>query len=193
MTGQSFSLTPFPVPNAPEITITGNISRQDNLLAWHYAVTGNTGDILLPSPSVHPSRKDELWKATCFEFFLAIKGQPQYWEFNMSSSGDWNVYCMDAYRRVGFREETLMQRLPFDVQNDAGVLTLNAAADLSPLVHQSQSLEIGITAVVKMKDGNETYWALAHPASYADFHSRASFILALAGQIHPLPQSAPGS
>lgn len=193
MTGQSFSLLPFPAPDIPEITITGNISRQDNLLTLHYSVAGNIRDILLPSPLAHPSRKDELWKSTCFEFFLAIKDQPQYWECNMSSSGDWNVYRMDAYRRVGFREETSMQRLQFEVGNEAGILTLNAAADLSALVHQSQSLAVGITAVIQTSAGNETYWALSHPTSYADFHLRESFILALAGQNHPAPQSAPGS
>ncbi len=190
MTGQSFSLIPFPAQSIPELKITGNISRQSNLLAVHYSLSGNIENILLPVPTARPDRKDELWKATCFEFFLAIKNQPQYWEFNMSPSGDWNVYRMDAYRRIGFRGETSLQRLPFEVRNEEGVLTLSAAADLSPLFQQAQSLEMGITAVIQTKDGNETYWALVHPAPYADFHLRESFILVLAGQTHPLRQSA---
>lgn len=111
----------------------------------------------------------------------------------MSPSGDWNVYRMDAYRRVGFSEETSIQRLQFEVRKEARLLTLSAAVDLSLIVQQSQSLDIGVTAVIQMKDGNETYWALAHPAPSADFHLRESFTLALAGQTHPSPQSAPGS
>lgn len=201
MPRQSFSLIPFPAPNIPDITITGDISRQNNLLVLHYSLAGNIEAILLPSLSTHPGRKAELWKATCFEFFLGVKDQPQYWEFNMSPSGDWNVYRMDAYRRVGFSEEMSIQRLQFEVwkarversRNEAGILTLNAAADLSLIVQQSQPLEIGITAVTQTKDGYETYWALTHPAPYADFHLRESFTLALAGQTHPSPQSAPGS
>ena len=111
----------------------------------------------------------------------------------MSPSGDWNVYRMDAYRRVGFSEETSIQRLQFEVRNELRVLTLNAATDLNPLVPLSQSLDVAITAVIQTQDGNETYWALSHPAPYADFHLRESFTLALAGQTHPSPQSAPGS
>jgi hypothetical protein len=53
-------------------------------------------------------------------------------------------------------------------------------------------LEIGITAIIQTTDSYETYWALTHPAPFADFHLRESFILALAGQTLPAPQSAQG-
>ncbi|HSK87684.1 MAG TPA: DOMON-like domain-containing protein [Anaerolineales bacterium] len=201
MPEQAFSLIPFPAPAIPEITITGSISRQNNLLALHYALAGHLADIFLPSPSASPSRKDELWKTTCFEIFLGIKEQPQYWEFNLSPSGDWNAYHMDAYRRVGFREERSIQRLQVEVRkacvepgrNEAGRFTLDTSVDLKPILREDQLLEVGITAVIQTRDGNETYWALLHPASQADFHLRESFILALAGQNHPAPQSAPES
>lgn len=191
MTKRSFTLTPFPAPEVPAINISGDISRQGNLLTLRYFLAGNIDEILLPSLSAHPSRRDELWKKTCFEVFLAIKDQPQYWEFNLSPSGDWNVYRMDAYRRAGFREETSIQRLPFEVRKEAGTLHLEIAVDLSPILPPSQPLEVGITAVLQTRDRNETYWALAHPAPRADFHLREGFILALAGQSHPAPGSVP--
>jgi hypothetical protein len=137
-----------------------------------------------------PSRKDELWKATCFEFFLAIKGQPGYWEFNLAPCGDWNVYRMDAYRRVGFREETAISRLHFEFKKESGGYSLDVSVDMASLIQPEQELQMAITAIIQTMDGIETYWALAHPASHADFHLRESFILALAGQTHPLEQSA---
>ncbi len=179
MTQQSFALIPFPAPNIPEINITGNISRQNNLLALRYAIAGDIEHILLPAPSPNPSRRNELWKMTCFEFFLAIQGQPQYWEFNMSPSGDWNVYCMDAYRRIGFGEETSIQRLQFEVRKETGLLILDATINLTPLLSEQQPLEVSVTAVIQTKDGDETYWALTHPAPQADFHLRESFICPL--------------
>jgi hypothetical protein len=193
MTEKSFSLIPFPAPNIPDVTITGNISYQNNLLALHYCLAGDLQAIFLPSFSARPSRRDELWKTTCFEFFLAIKGQPQYWEFNMSPSGDWNVYRMDAYRKVGFREEASMQRLPFEVRREEGVFALHAIVDLKPVLLESQPFEVGVTAVIQTKDGKETYWAMTHPAPDPDFHRRESFILAPAGQTHPSSRSVPGS
>jgi hypothetical protein len=192
MIEQSFSLIPFPALNIPAISLTGKLSLQNNILALHYSLTGNVEDVLLPPASLNPGRKDELWKATCFEFFLAVKDQPGYWEFNMSPSGDWNVYRMDAYRRIGFRNETGLLQLPFEMKKEADGYSLDVSVDLTSIFRPEEELEMGITAVIQMKDGNETYWALAHPASHADFHLRESFILALAGQTHPLEQSARG-
>jgi hypothetical protein len=192
MTEQSFSLIPFPAHNIPNIAITGEISLQNNLLALHFSMSGKVEDIFLPPPSPIPSRKDELWKSTCFEFFMAIKDQPEYWEFNMSPSDDWNVYHMDAYRRIGFREETSIQHLEFEAFNNADMFALNVTIDLKPIFQDSKPLEIGITAIVQTKDGNQSYWALTHPASDPDFHLRESFILALEGQTHPAGQSARG-
>jgi hypothetical protein len=192
MTKHLFSLIPFPATNVPDITITGKISRRSNLLTLHYSVTGSIEEILFPLPTAHPRRKAELWKQTCFEFFLAKKEEPQYWEYNMSPSGDWNAYRMDVYRRVGFREEMLVQRLQFDQQKVTDAFTLDVEVNLDPIAQPEDNLDIGITAVIQKKDGSETYWALAHPASQADFHMRESFILALAGQTQPLEQSVPG-
>jgi hypothetical protein len=180
MMEQSFSLIPFPDPAVPDLTIKGGLVRQDNLLGIHYALHGKIENILLPTLSVNPTRKEELWKATCFEFFLAVKDLPQYWEFNLSPSRDWNVYRMDAYRRIGFREEMSIQQLQFEVQKDTNGFLLKMAIDLNPIIRLEQILEVGVTAVVQTKEGNETYWALVHPAPVADFHLRESFILAMA-------------
>ena len=180
MTESYFSLIPFPDSNIPNITISGKIVRQHNTLTIHYSLTGEIETILLPKPSNHPSRKNDLWMATCFEFFLSIPGQPSYWEFNMSPSGDWNVYHMEAYRRVRFREETLIQWLPFSVRREAEGILLNASVDLYPIISTGNPIQVGITSVIQATDGHETYWALAHPNLQADFHLRESFILDLA-------------
>lgn len=193
MIEQSFSLIPFPAPGIPTIQITGSISLQGQTLALHYSMAGHIEEVLLPQISSSPGRKDELWQETCFEFFLAIGDQPGYWEFNISPSGDWNVYRMDAYRRVGFREETSIQKLHFEMEKQADLFHLHVTVDLLPILrHDELLMEIGIAAVVQTKDHNTTYWALAHPALQADFHLRESFTLALAGQTDPARPSSPG-
>ena len=192
MTEQSFSLVPFPAPEIQEITIQGAIARQNNLLALHYLVAGNLKELSLPCRSRFPSRKHELWKATCFEFFLAIANQPQYWEFNLSPSGDWNVYHMDAYRRIGFREETSIQELPFEVQISNDRFALSVTVDLGPIIQPGDFLEVGIAVIIHSNHGQETYWALTHPTFQPDFHWRESFTLWLAAQPQPSGQSAPG-
>jgi len=120
-----------------------------------------------------------LWTATCFEFFLGIADHAQYWEFNMSCSGDWNVYSMDAYRRIGFREETAIQRLQLEVQDKTDCLLVDAIVDLNPVIQKEDLIQAGISSVIQTRDRIETYWALAHPSPQADFHLRESFTLQL--------------
>lgn len=189
MIEQTFKLIPFPALDIPAISLNGDLSLDHNFLTLHYSLAGNINEVLLSPTSPIPSRKDDLWKETCFELFLAIKDQPGYWEFNISPSGDWNVYRMDAYRRIGFREETGISQLPFEFQNRSNECSLNISVDLAALIEPGHELEMAITAVIKTRDGRETYWALAHPAHDADFHLRESFILALAQQTLPSEQS----
>ncbi|HET6595062.1 MAG TPA: DOMON-like domain-containing protein [Anaerolineales bacterium] len=192
MIEQAFTLVPFPAPDIPAISITGKLLLQNHVLTVQYSLAGNIDHVLLPPASLAPSRRDELWKETCFEFFVAVEDQPAYWEFNMAPSGHWNVYRMDAYRRIGFREETAISPLDFEFRREPGVYSLDASVDLTPMLAPGTALQVAITAVIQTDDGSETYWALIHPASGADFHSRDSFILKLEEQTHPSPQSALG-
>ena len=192
MMEHSFSLVPFPDAESPAISVSGTISREGNMLFLQYWLAGETRGVALPGPAPKPGRMDDLWKATCFEFFLAKNGQPEYWEFNLSPSGNWNVYRMDAYRRAGFRTEPLVPPLGLETQVNGDVFTLTAAVDLKYLFRTDEAMRVAIAAVIQTNDGRETYWALAHPGPQADFHLRESFTLVLEGQTCLSPLSAPG-
>jgi hypothetical protein len=190
MIEQAFKLVPFPATHIPAIRITGTVFLENRVLGLQYLLSGDIEAVLLPPASRLPSRKHELWKATCFEFFLAIRDQPGYWEFNMSPSGNWNAYRMDAYRRIGFREETRIAHLPFAFKKGSDGFFLDVSLDLTSFIRHERQLQMGITAIIQAEGGSETYWALAHPAPDADFHLRESFILAPVEQTPPLGQSA---
>ena len=179
---QTFELVPFPDPKTPEIKVTGKISREENILTVSYLVSGEVGDIFIPKAISRPERGQELWLTTCFEFFLAIPGQAEYSEFNLSPSGEWNAFYMNAYRRVGFREENRISELELAFfLGESGNYHLNAVVDLDPIFNTETRLQAGITTIVQTLDGHETYWALTHPRTQADFHLRDSFTLVLAG------------
>lgn len=179
MNDQTFSLQPFPsTKSLPNLKIAGNITRNSNQLAICYMLGGDLKEIALALPSNAPSRKHELWEDTCFEFFVGIKDSARYWEFNLSPAGHWNVYRFDAYRQ-GMQEETAFTILPFNVQNQANGLALALDVDLNKIVSAEQAIEVGITTVIKHRDGEVTYWALTHRGAEADFHLRDSFIVEL--------------
>lgn len=179
MRNQTFSLLPFPSQQfLPRIQIIGNIHRYANQLTLNYQVIDDLQQLVIPPLSDTPTRHHELWKNTCFEFFLGIKGNPQYWEFNLSPTGHWNVYHFDGYRQ-GMREETAFAVLPFTTQYQGDSLTLVVDLDLGPIIAREQEIEAAITTVIEDKNSNITYWALTHSGVEADFHRRDSFMIDL--------------
>ncbi|MBC6434509.1 DOMON-like domain-containing protein, partial [Nostoc sp. HG1] len=149
-----------------------------NKLAIRYMLEGDLKEIAIAPPLNPPLRKHELWEDTCLEFFLSIKDSQQYWEFNLSPAGHWNVYRFHGYRQ-GMQEETAFENLPFNVQNQADGLALALDVDLDKIVSAEQAIEVGITTVIKYRDGEVTYWALTHRGAEADFHLRDSLIIEL--------------
>lgn len=178
MNEQNFSLQPFETSKLSNLNITGNIARNNNKLTIYYAMKGDLASVVIPAPVDLPKRKYDLWEETCFEFFVGIKNYPHYWEFNLSPAGDWNVFRLEDYRQ-GLQEELAVTSLPFSVQQKSDALLLTLEVDLNQFISGEESLEIGITTVIKSEDGDISYWALTHCGDEADFHRRDSFIVEL--------------
>ncbi|MGH2413387.1 MAG: DOMON-like domain-containing protein, partial [Microcystaceae cyanobacterium] len=155
-----------------------NIARHYNTLTIRYAILGHLAELVIPAPTDKPARKNKLWQETCFEFFLAPKNSPQYWEFNLSPAGHWNVYRFVAYRQE-MQAKMAVNSLSFIVQNQEDALLLMLELDLDKLVLTDQFLQVAISAVIKPKNGELAYWALIHCAPQADFHRRDSFLIEL--------------
>jgi hypothetical protein len=170
-----FVLQPF-APVATDWSISGEISRTANQLTINYRLAGDLSQILMPSIADTPSRRLELWEATCFEFFLAPIGEEYYWEFNLSPSSDWNIFRLDGYRQ-GLRNESAVNALPVVIKQADQLVTLDLQFDLTKLGLDNQSLEIAVTTVIQDCNGNYSYWALQHTGQEADFHRRSDFSL----------------
>ena len=172
----NFTLQPFPGDSLlPEIEIGGKIDRSGGRLVIDYQLIGELTQVKIAHPAL-PTRKFHLWEATCFEFFVGIPGDRNYWEFNLSPSGDWNVFHLNDYRQ-GLRDELEFTSLPFKVDQQANSLSLALEFDLGKIISIDQKIEVSITTVIKADRGEMSYWALNHAGSEADFHQRDSFII----------------
>lgn len=181
-----FSLKPFEqTPLTANLVIQGNAIRHKTSLNLEYWVTGDWEKIVLPEDrqSPTPSRRNHLWEQTCFEFFLAQgkehHSQAPYWEFNLSPTGDWNVFALSGYRQ-GLQEEGAIAHLPFKVSTSPTELHLAIEVDIEPLILPDQPIQLGVSMVVLIKtEGTvaETFWAIAHPGPEADFHHPGSLSL----------------
>jgi hypothetical protein len=181
---QPFALVPFGGEPEPGLRLDGCIGRDGERLWVTYSLAGPLQSLAIPSLSVEPRRRDELWQATCLELFLALPGQEGYWEFNLSPSGDWNVYRLDGYRQ-GLRPDPAWSALPLtrhDPAPSAGPaarLELRLRSSLPPELAAAAELEAAVTAVLQLQNGSCSTWALRHPGEEADFHRRDGFVLRL--------------
>ena len=170
-----FGLRSFAPPPA-SLALTGSVRRDGDSLRLHYRLEDPEGLVLVPPAIATPRRRDELWTTTCFEVFLAEPGTKPYWEVNLAPSGDWNLYRLSGYRQ-GLAPELAIAALPFVVERDGGGLDLAVTLDLGALPLAGRPLELAVTAVVELQDGEILYWALHHPGEQADFHRRDGFVL----------------
>ena len=191
-----FELVPFePVSTALGLTLTGTCSRPGTGLAMSadfaamssntgsepslqllYQLEGNLDAVVIPEPSPTPTRGDGLWQSTCFECFFAKPGQDAYWEMNLSPCGDWNVYQLQGYR-AGLCADPRFTAISHQVEQSARRLAISLTIPLPAELADAPQLDLAICAVIALRDGSTSYWALRHCAPEADFHRRESFAL----------------
>lgn len=122
--------------------------------------------------------EENLWKHTCFEFFLKLD-RDAYLEWNFAPSGETNTYHFESYR----------QRAPISGAPFYGaVLNSNGSRTNNRLTHEVElSLELlsapqsltnpmgSLTAVLESDKKEISYWAAKHAPNKADFHLQSLF------------------
>lgn len=175
---RTFALTPFPGTKEPAVrSIEGRVSRTSDGLQVDYVLTGDVARLCVPAPRA-PRFADGLWRHTCFELFVARRGEPQYLEFNFSPSGEWAAYAFARYRerRAAGVEHTAAPRVV--VRRSENGLQLDATVCLEDLAGSGMPV-LGLSAVIEGDAGALSYWALRHPMQNPDFHHPDGFVLEL--------------
>ncbi len=142
------------------IQVRSRIQRRGQLWGMTQEFIGQ--EILWPTQPGSISRRDELWKSTCSECFIAV-GEKAYIECNFSPDGGWNAYLFDDYRQ-GMRAAPV-ELLSLKVEDRR--LFSEFKIDLEIL-----ESAISMTAVVAHKESpsRNSYWAISHRGDKPDFH-----------------------
>jgi hypothetical protein len=175
----------LPFEGTPSFQIRADASYRDGWLEVVFEMEGDMRGVNWPSRELgveRPMRRDELWRATCFEVFLTA-GASDYVEVNLSPSGAWNVYRFDRYRE-GMRPAELLNPPRIEASETEARRRLAASLDLTllfPEVPGALSLRAGLCAVIESSksEGPLSYWALRHAVGKPDFHHPDSFVLEL--------------
>ena len=176
-----FSLVPHPDLPHPKIAIDVEVARTpEGMFVLRYVATGEVGRIKIPEPVAYSSRHDNLWQSTCFEAFVRPDATPTYVEFNFAPSTGWAAYHFSTYRE---RENSFAFPPPhFDVDIEAERLIVTVALDTTetPLLSRNTPWRLGVSAIIEVRDGTKSYWALAHSPGKPDFHNADCFTARLA-------------
>ena len=174
MRAAGFTLIPSNWPQEPYPVLTGNLAIADGILRIEYEFRGLNGPAVFPAPSPNPARRLQLWRHTCFELLWGPLRRPNYWELNASSAGHWNILAFADYRR-GLTEELRIAARVGAQRHPHGFslcCTLSIAALECP-----GPFRLAPAAIVRLADGQRTFWAVRHPGETPDFHHPLSFTL----------------
>ncbi len=152
------------------------------VLHLDFMLKSDLREIILPEPIENPGRADNLWEHTCFEGFISLENSPEYLEVNLSSSGQWNIYEFKNYRtsrveaeNVTCKTTILKAKTNFNIQTEIVLSNVNWIKSSKKNI----DLQLGLTAVIELKDKVKSYCALTHKSDKPDFHKKESFILKL--------------
>lgn len=144
------------------------------LLRLRFVTTGEVEAVSIPALALQ-ERRDELWKHTCFEAFVGLRGGG-YLEFNLSPASYWSAYQFDGYRE-GMQVLTVAAPA-ISTASIASLFALGADIELSAQ-NGEPSGKLALFAVIEELDGTRSYWALAHAPGQPDFHHPTCFAATL--------------
>lgn len=166
-------------PTFPSLIIESELQKRKSEISVQFSLR-NADDIKgLQSESFNHDqlksvpRAHQLWKTTCFEFFLNPKGSKCYYEFNFSLQPAWNCYYFENYRTPAAPQESfdfLLMEFAWNRRSQQIHIVLENRTDTS-------HFQVGLTAVIEGVTGSKGYFALKHCNDKPDFHDSNSFIL----------------
>jgi hypothetical protein len=152
-------------------------------LTLAYVVAGRISDLAMPAEAV-AALTDELWRRTCFEAFIGNSPGAAYYEFNFAPSTQWAAYGFAGYRN-GKRAASEIEppRIAVEASPERYLLQVSLELDriLPPVAGKGGEADapwrLGLSAVIEEANGNQSFWALAHPPGKPDFHHPDGWIL----------------
>lgn len=158
--------------------------RDGGRIGVEYDIHGMLSHLVIPEQRAGATdkRRDELWRHTCFELFVkeADKKKKGYLECNFSPSGNWNVYSFGSHRKK-MRDADVATIPNIMTTASKKIYSLRAEVDLTGLISELSTIDVGVSCIIENRNGKQGYWALSHPKETPDFHDPESFLVRLVG------------
>jgi len=155
---------------ASNLRVTTTVYLNQKSIALSFVIKGKLDEYSF-SPQSKQTRANELWKATCFELFLANSNNEAYYEFNFSPSLAWNFYYLNEYRAEPCEVE--MNTEP-KIETLYGQDSFQIFCELEINTRSFDSYNVA--AILLTKEAQRTFWSVNHLNTAPDFHHRANFL-----------------
>lgn len=153
-------------------------SLNNSLLISNFTIRGDLEKVSLLTAPLQINRQMDLWNHTCFEWFIKPKGQNNYWEFNLSPQGSWNVFSFKDYRSK-IEIENRAHLLFFDRKiTGTKQIDFSSVIEFNSIFNDKKISEfsMNICSVIEDKKQQKSYWSLIHLQNKPDFHHPSHFI-----------------
>ena len=170
------ALTTHSATPCPAITeFTASAQRApDGIIVLTYLIKGDVNQIDLPEKAASV-QTDGLWQHTCFEAFARTANESAYREFNFVPSSAYAAYSFTDYRE-GMQPLLLDAAPQIDMTRHETLLKVSVQLPAGSLPRDTL---LALAAVIELKDGSKSYWALTHVGDNPDFHHKDGFVLKL--------------
>jgi hypothetical protein len=163
----------LPHSKIDNLSISTTVKFRDNSLLVHFVLSGKLEEYVFPKKNTI-KRAHKLWKKTCFELFLAKRGETTYYELNFSPSLEWNFYCLSDYRS----ELKVVENVSLEVKS---ILETNRY-ELELLLESeefnfSEFNLFNIAAILLTTRHKRTFWTLNPQKGTPNFHLQKSFLV----------------
>jgi hypothetical protein len=173
----SFTLIPFKKTQLNNLVLSAHANLTDDSLYLSFILVGDLEKINLGEYHPEHKRLKNLWEKTCFEFFIK-NNQNEYLEFNFAPNFAWNCFHFKEIRGP-LAEFDKVQNPEIEILNSNEKFFLVAKIkqqELPANFLKSSELNFSFNAVIKLKSGDNEFWALKHSDSKPNFHQFDSFI-----------------
>jgi hypothetical protein len=173
-----FSLVAFKPESAPRINLVSEIHSNDESIFVSYRIDQGFELVDTGNSTPNKNRILKLWEKTCFELFIKNENG-SYIEFNFSPNFEWNCfYFQKKGDSLSELKEMQMPELDILLSKDHFLLFAKIKKEFFPegFFDRKQTLNVGISSVIKDNAKSLSYWALTHCDSRPNFHHFDSFI-----------------
>lgn len=170
-----YNLIPFKAGTHP-FELSSELTLTNESVFISYKLHGDLSQLDLGDGHPHRARIIKLWEKSCFELFMKDTNG-SYIEFNFSPVFEWNAFYF-VKKGDELKEYLKMDTVKIDVLLSDEVFHLIVEIDKNkfPNAFFDSALEVGMTSVLKEKNGSLSYWAIKHCDSKPNFHDFRSYV-----------------